>query len=108
MQPIVKNCAGIDVHKMMVMVAVRKEMPEGDIQVLTVNLANRKAEPFIVRSKPWVVNARHVKNVPGRKTDTLDSQWLAHLAHCGLVRPTDQSRTTTWRQGLRPEWESSG
>ncbi len=35
MQPIVKNCAGIDVHKMMVMVAVRKEMPEGDIQVLT-------------------------------------------------------------------------
>ncbi|USE39634.1 IS110 family transposase [Endozoicomonas sp. SCSIO W0465] len=37
---------------------------------------------------PWVVNARHVKNVPGRKTDTLDSQWLAHLAHCGLVRPS--------------------
>ena len=35
MQPIVKNCAGIDVHKMMVMVAVRKEMPEGDIQVIT-------------------------------------------------------------------------
>ena len=37
---------------------------------------------------PWVVNARHVKNVPGRKTDVLDSQWLAHLAHCGLVRPS--------------------
>ena len=34
------------------------------------------------------MNARHVKNVPGRKTDTLDSQWLAHLAHCGLLRPS--------------------
>jgi transposase len=25
----------------------------------------------------WVVNARHVKNVPGRKTDISDAQWLA-------------------------------
>lgn len=35
-----------------------------------------------------VVNARHVKNVPGRKTDVKDSQWLASLARFGLLRPS--------------------
>ena len=35
-----------------------------------------------------VVNARHVKNVPGRKTDTIDSEWLAELTRCGLLRPS--------------------
>lgn len=34
----------------------------------------------------WVVNARHVKHVPGRKTDICDAQWLATLARAGLVR----------------------
>ena len=33
-----------------------------------------------------VVNARHVKNVPGRKTDVGDAQWLATLARAGLLR----------------------
>lgn len=33
----------------------------------------------------WVVNARHVKNVPGRKTDVADAQWLATLARSGLL-----------------------
>jgi hypothetical protein len=32
----------------------------------------------------WVVNARHVKNLPGRKTDVADAQWLATLARAGL------------------------
>ena len=34
----------------------------------------------------WVVNARHVKAVPGRKTDLCDAQWLATLARSGLLR----------------------
>ena len=34
----------------------------------------------------WVVNARHVKTVPGRKTDVADAQWLAMLARAGLLR----------------------
>jgi len=34
----------------------------------------------------WVVNARHVKQVPGRKTDFADAQWLAILARNGLLR----------------------
>ncbi len=33
-----------------------------------------------------VVNARHVKQVPGRKTDIGDAQWLAILARSGLLR----------------------
>jgi len=34
----------------------------------------------------WVVNAHHIKHVPGRKTDMGDSQWLAELGRFGLVR----------------------
>jgi transposase len=33
-----------------------------------------------------LVNARHVKNVPGRKTDVSDSAWLCQLAEAGLLR----------------------
>jgi transposase len=33
-----------------------------------------------------LVNARHVKNVPGRKSDALDAVWLAKLTECGLLR----------------------
>jgi len=33
-----------------------------------------------------LVNAAHVKNVPGRKTDVKDSQWLAQLLEVGLLR----------------------
>src|SRR2546425_12320696 len=33
-----------------------------------------------------LVNARHVKMVPGRKTDVRDAEWLAQLLECGLLR----------------------
>ena len=33
-----------------------------------------------------LVNARHVKNVPGRKTDVSDAQWLQYLHSVGLLR----------------------
>lgn len=33
-----------------------------------------------------LVNARHVKNVPGRKTDVKDAQWLCQLLECGLLK----------------------
>ena len=33
-----------------------------------------------------VCNAGHVKNVPGRKTDLADAEWLVHLLECGLLR----------------------
>lgn len=35
-----------------------------------------------------VGNAQHMKNVPGRKTDVKDSEWIAHLVRCGLIRPS--------------------
>lgn len=35
-----------------------------------------------------VVNARHARNVPGRKTDISDSEWLAQLGRFGLVHPS--------------------
>lgn len=35
-----------------------------------------------------VVNAHHAKNVPGRKTDISDSEWLAQLGRFGLVKPS--------------------
>jgi transposase len=33
-----------------------------------------------------VCNAGHVKNVPGRKTDLADAEWLARLLECGLLK----------------------
>jgi transposase len=36
----------------------------------------------------WVVNARHARAVPGRKTDQNDACWLAELGAHGLVRPS--------------------
>lgn len=37
----------------------------------------------------WLVNARDVKNVPGRpKTDKLDAIWLAKLTERGMLRPS--------------------
>ncbi len=36
----------------------------------------------------WLCNAMHVKNVPGRKTDLSDAEWLADVAAHGMVRPS--------------------
>jgi transposase len=33
-----------------------------------------------------LVNARHIKGVPGRKTDVRDCEWLGQLLECGLLR----------------------
>ena len=34
----------------------------------------------------WVVNAHHMKAVPGRKTDVKDAEWIADLLRHGLLR----------------------
>ena len=36
----------------------------------------------------WLLNARHMKNVPGRKTDVKDAAWICQLVEHGLVRPS--------------------
>jgi len=40
----------------------------------------------VERIEVLLVKARHAKNVPGRKTDVKDSEWLAQLLECGLLR----------------------
>ena len=48
----------------------------------------------------WVVNARDVKNVPGRpKTGRLDAVWLAKLAERGMLRPSFVP--PVWQRELR-------
>jgi len=52
----------------------------------------------------YLVNAQHTKNVPGRKSDVQECQWLLKLHAFGLLnnsfQPTDQIRVarTLWRQ----------
>jgi transposase len=36
----------------------------------------------------WLLNAQHIKAVPGRKTDVRDAQWIAERLRHGLVRPS--------------------
>lgn len=55
-----------------------------------------------------LVNARHVKAVPGRKTDVKDCEWLADLLRHGLLKPSfippieirELRELTRYRQGL--------
>jgi transposase len=45
---------------------------------------------YVLEGLPGVelllVNARHSKNLPGRKTDVADAMWIAQLLECGLLR----------------------
>jgi len=53
----------------------------------------------------YLVNARHTKNLPGRKSDVQECQWLLKLHTFGLLnnsfQPTDEIRVTRtiWRHG---------
>lgn len=55
----------------------------------------------------WLVNGAHVKNVPGRKSDLNDCQWLQYLHRCGLLRksfvPTDEIRVLRTFRRLRED-----
>src|SRR6266536_272153 len=39
------------------------------------------------RFECWLINAQHLHNVPGRKSDVIDSRWCCELVEHGLVRP---------------------
>ena len=47
-----------------------------------VNIFEMKVLDFII------INAKEYKNVPGRKTDILDSEWIADLLKHGLLKPS--------------------
>ncbi len=38
--------------------------------------------------KTWLLNAAHIKAVPGRKSDVRDAEWIAQLLECGLLAPS--------------------
>ena len=38
--------------------------------------------------KVWIINARHIKYVPGHKTDKKDSSWICKLLLAGLLKPS--------------------
>ena len=56
----------------------------GDRGVLEAGVLRAWSDSFEV----WLCNAQHVKNVPGRKTDMSDAEWLADVAAHGMVRPS--------------------
>ena len=118
MTPLYRCCAGLDVHKETVVACVRKAADGGKVrqEVRTfrtetcalLDLADWLAgegvthvamESTGVYWKPvWnlfegvfellLVNAEHIKAVPGRKTDVKDAQWIAELLQHGLLRPS--------------------
>lgn len=47
-------------------------------------VVNILGEDFIV----ILANARHIKNVPGRKTDVKDCEWICQLLRAGLFQPS--------------------
>jgi transposase len=111
-------CAGLDVHKRTVVACVRRIGPDGQIhtQVRTFGtmtadllqlsdwLAAAGARHVAMEStgvywKPvyhlleghfelMLVNARPIKQVPGRKTDVKDAEWIAQLLQHGLLQPS--------------------
>jgi transposase len=116
MEAIHRCCAGADVHSKTVAVCVRRVDDQGkvhkeirtfgtmtrDLLLLNDWLTAEGVTHLVMEStgvfwKPiynilegqfeiLLVNARHVKNVPGRKTDVKDCEWLAQLLQCGLLR----------------------
>jgi transposase len=46
-----------------------------------------------------LVNARHIKHVPGRKSDVSDCEWLRDLHSVGLLRGSFRPTEASWRYG---------
>ena len=116
MDVIYERCCGLDVHKRTVTACLLTTKPEGgrqqetrtfgtmtdDLLTLADWLAQAGCSHVAMEAtgaywKPvynilegqfetLVVNAYHVKAVPGRKTDVRDAEWLADLLQHGLLR----------------------
>jgi transposase len=116
MENIFLRCAGLDVHKASVEACVRRMEPSGrlhqqtrhwgtmtrDIRMMADWMAAQGVTHVAMEStgvywKPifnilegrftvLLVNARHLKQVPGRKSDIRDCQWIAQLLQHGLLK----------------------
>lgn len=111
-----ERCCGLDVHKRTVVACLLTPAPEGERRQETCTFATMTDDLLALADwlaaagcthvameatgvywKPvynllegqfelLVVNAQHVKAVPGRKTDVRDAEWLADLLRHGLLR----------------------
>lgn len=118
METVVERCAGLDVHKDSVVACVRVPGPDGKRQTHSYEFGTTTRDLLAMRDwlvghgvtlvgmestgvywKPvfylleddiecWLLNARHLRNVPGRKTDIADAAWITQLVEHGLVRPS--------------------
>jgi transposase len=74
--------------------ALADELAEAEIERVVIESTSDYWRPFFYLFEArgllvWLVNARDVKNVPGRpKTDKLDAVWLAKLNERGMLRPS--------------------
>jgi len=71
--------------------ALREHLIEQHVTLVVMEATSDYWRPFyyLLEDGPFavlLVNARHVKNLPGRKTDVSDAAWLAQLGAHGLVR----------------------
>jgi transposase len=118
MQVVYTRCAGLDVHKKSVVAAARLLSADGILTthvrtfgttttalldlvawLLSLEVTHVAMESTGEFWKPLynllegsftvlVVNAAHIKHVPGRKTDVRDAEWIAELLAHGLLRPS--------------------
>ena len=114
MDKIYDKCCGIDVHKKLIVACFRcgkkqevrefgattRELleladwlKEGGCEMVAMESTASYWKPLynILESSDlpaMVVNARHMKAVPGRKTDVKDAEWIADLLQHGLLQPS--------------------
>lgn len=114
MRVVHERCAALDVHKKTVvvcfmgpksqetatfgtmthdLVAMAEWLEERGVHVVAMESTGVYWKPIfnILETRDFeliVVNARHVKAVPGRKTDLKDAEWLADLLRHGLLKPS--------------------
>jgi transposase len=116
MEIVITRCAGLDVHKATVVATVRVPGEAGGRRIVTETFGTMTPDLIALREwlqafgvtqvalestgvywKPvyyvledafelLLINMQALKRVPGRKTDVKDSEWLAQLLECGLLR----------------------
>ena len=118
MEPVYERCCGLDIHKKTVVACLIVPGPSGrpakeirtfetmtaDLLALADWLGGHGVTHVVMESTGvyWqpiynlledeftllLANARHIKAVPGRKTDVKDCEWIADLLRHGLLRPS--------------------
>lgn len=115
MQTMIARCCGLDVHKASITACVRV-LVDGVLSEFIETFATTTSDLLALRDwlaahgvthvamestgvywkcvyyvleddfELLLVNAQHIKHVPGRKTDTIDAAWIAQLLACGLLK----------------------